>query len=74
MDHMVQCSTLLFVEHIVLGFFGMCSTVMCAFLVHRRIRADRAVAVNCCKLCKQRHVELDHEGVRRFLRKKLEDS
>lgn len=65
MDHMVQCSTLVFVEHIVLGFFGMCSTVMGVFLVQRRIRADRLQAKAHCKRCEYHHGHSRHDELNR---------
>lgn len=41
MVQMSPCDWLITVEHIAIAFFGMCSTVIGLFLVHRRILADR---------------------------------
>lgn len=53
MDHPDPCSTLLFVEHLVLGLFAMLSTLGTAFLVHRRVRADRERHALSCPECRE---------------------
>lgn len=64
MDHMGQCSNALLVEHIVLAFFAMVTTCFTAFLVHRRIRADRERRSMKCPEC----LELDQKVTARHRR------
>lgn len=53
MDQPSPCSTLLFVEHVVLAFFQLVTACFTAFLVSRRIAADRREHVMKCPECRE---------------------
>lgn len=65
MDQVVQCYPLVAVQHIVLGTLTAITTVLCTFLVHRRVRADRERRVRTCKWCMDHHRKFNgvHEGM-----------
>lgn len=67
MDHDATCTLLTLIQHLVLGFFAMCTSLGTAFLVHRRIRADRERWALKCGECQaiQNRVAARHKKARK---------
>lgn len=54
------CDWTMVVEHIVLGFFAMCSAAFSAYLVHGQRRADRERRELNCEWCRAHHSRYRH--------------